>query len=663
MRHVIKVLSLLIVLGLYMKAQAQNPSFSCDIISQTVQSTSSTIHYGGEYITSTGVLRVLVIFLRFAGDTETSANWPNPAILSEWAQHFVDTANSPTGNYYQGTISQYFYQNSYGKLHIIGDVYYVTTDSSEDYFHRYAYSHNGHEARSIIETEIFNKLDSPPYNVDFRLYDHWTFGNYNHSNSPDAVLDMCWLITRNIHFNINARFDIGWAELDCPTLSKDGIIIQTGFPGSGIGIFEDHINRPVNASVPPWGRYPIVNQVAHEMTHYFFGYNHFADMSLYLDMTHRRTSSSLRYYAGGWEGVYSGYEKWRLGWLQPTTITANSDNVALWDLATTSDSTKNRLLKIDIPGTNQFFLIENRSWISPFEARYSLYNEDRGLLRPGILVYHIIQEDDWLAATQVQKIDADGRFRWKMVYHGSNPNDMTDDVIDKDVSDRVNGYSETEAIHIAGYSSEKWTAEYHPNASNPYSGGPYKGCIYYTDKFTECQVDHGDSLDIYQIGDVISPWSNPGSHQWNGTAFAPTTIGMQILSFNPANQTYTLAVRLTNAQELAPSKPQDVLAIFSNPSSVSITWSANTEPDISGYDLYRSIYYDGATLSYTKVNSSLLTSPTFTDNPSIPGGIPANKDIYWRYNVKAKDNQGNYSVPSKDFWLYVGKTVSGTISR
>jgi len=62
------------------------------------------------------------------------------------------------------------------------------------------------------------------------------------------------------------------------------------------------------------------------------------------------------------------------------------------------------------------------------------------------------------------------------------------------------------------------------------------------------------------------------------------------------------------------------------------------------------------------VNSSLLTSPTFTDNPSIPTGIPAGKDVYWRYNVKAKDSQGKYSVPSEDFWLFIGKSVSRTYS-
>jgi hypothetical protein len=196
---------------------------------QENQSTTGPITFGGSDITSTGVLRVLVIFVRFAGDTETSATWPNPAVLPEWAQHFVDTAYSPTGNYYQGTASHYFYQNSYGKLHIIGDVYYVTTDSSEDYFHRYAYSNRDVSTRGIIETEIFNKLDNPPYNVDFRRYDNWTKDEFPQKNKPDGSLDMCWFFTRNLHKDNSqghANFSIGEAVLDCPSITKDGILIK-----------------------------------------------------------------------------------------------------------------------------------------------------------------------------------------------------------------------------------------------------------------------------------------------------------------------------------------------------------------------------------------------------------------------------------------------------
>jgi len=73
------------------------------------------------------------------------------------------------------------------------------------------------------------------------------------------------------------------------------------------------------------------------------------------------------------------------------------------------------------------------------------------------------------------------------------------------------------------------------------------------------------------------------------------------------------------------------------------------------------VYWEGASLSYSKRNTSLLTSPNFTDDPTPPGGIPNDKDVYYRYHAKAKDSQGLYSVASEDFWFYMGRSTSGSI--
>lgn len=624
------------------------------------------IHFGGRYITSAGIMRVLVIFVRFAGDKETSATWPDPDVLPDWARHLVDSEYRPDGNYYRGMVSHFFYENSYGKLHIIGDVYYVTTDSVEDYYHRLAYRPltDPVRARSAIEMEAFNKLDRPPYNVDFRRYDNWTFGpSFNHSNRPDSTLDMCWIFTRNLHNDDSpgrASFRIDWALLDCPSQRRHGILIKGydySLPCSGIGMFADHLNWKINTSSAPNGGYSVVNVVAHEMTHYFYGSGHFADLFSVADLRPNRSTSNMKTYADGFRSEYSGYEKWRLGWLQPTTITSDGDKYVLWDLASTMDSTKDRLIKIDIPGSNQYFLIENRQWISPFEPRYNETSGPYGNLRPGILIYHMIRERDNLPACQVQKINADGRFRWKMIYHGPNDRDWTDDVIAKDIADRERGYTESERIHIQGYPRESWFAEWHPSAKTPYGGGPYK-TIYSHNGLYETGDLQGDSLDLYQAGDVLTPWSNCASHRWDDTIFAATTIGVEVHSYNSANRTYTLSIRLRHPEELAPSRPQDVHATFIESNSVLIGWSRNIEPDMAGYDLYRSIYYDGATTAYVKVNPTLLTSTTFIDTPNIPGGIPSDKDVYWRYNVRAKDRQGKYSKPSEDIWLFIGKNRS-----
>jgi len=618
---------------------------------------ATTIQYGGKFITSTGVLRVLVVYIRFARDNETSPRWPDPNVLPEWAQHIVDNTYSPTGNYYAGTVSNYFYVNSYGQFHVIGDVYYVTTDNTEDYYHQYASSTSPEAARGLIEMEVLNKLDNPPYNVDFNNYDNWKkLGDFNNPAGKDYKLDMCWFITRNLHKDDSpnhASFDIGHAVLDCASHERDGVTIDAGdgnsYSGSsGICIFADQMNKPIYCNDQLAGKYSNVNVIAHEMSHHFFGAYHFA--------VDGPENIGLRTYVGGWASTYSGYEKWRLGWLQPTTITANGDNYSLSDIVTTTDNTKARLYKINIPETEQFFLIENRQWINPFfEPHYVINGGPTCLLIPGILIYHIIQENDFFAYTDVKKVNANGRYIWKMLYHGSD-GDWQGDVIDKDHADRENGFSESDMININDYPFLSWKAEWHPNTKTPYGGGPYmnsysQGGVYETG--VEDNISH-----IYQVGDVLTPWSNTASHQWNGNSFSPSTIGLQVMSYNLTDGSYTLAIRLTNPEDIAPSKPQDVHASYINQNTIIVSWIGNIDPHMiqtgnHHYDIYRSLYYDGCTPSYDKINTT--TSTSFTDNPpDIPPGIPSDKDVYWSYDVKAIDNTGKFSIASEDARVFIG---------
>lgn len=355
----------------------------CNMVPSLGESEAQSIQYEGKYITSTGTLRVLVVIIRFADDNETSSIWSNVNVKPAWIENFVNTNYSPTGAYYPGTVSDYFFQNSYGNLHIIGDVYYITLPQNESYYHEYAYNNNSADlARGLIQMEALNILDNPPHNVDFSLYDNWNFLDiYNVQSGQDNILDMCWLITRNLH-DSNLPPDqlplgAGWAGLDCSTHFRDGITIKSGgsyisttFPNSGITIFRDLINYGINPLTYQYGNFTNVNIVAHEMTHHFFGGGHFSDGKRFLNLNSRYASNMLSY-VGGWMGEYSGYEKWRLGWMTPHLISTDNDYV-LWDLAsTTTDPSKKRLLKINIPGTTQFYLIENRSWISTYESRYN----------------------------------------------------------------------------------------------------------------------------------------------------------------------------------------------------------------------------------------------------------------------------------------------------
>jgi hypothetical protein len=47
-------------------------------------SISPAVNYGGRYVTSTGTLRVLMVWIRFADDNEPSTTWPDPNALPDW---------------------------------------------------------------------------------------------------------------------------------------------------------------------------------------------------------------------------------------------------------------------------------------------------------------------------------------------------------------------------------------------------------------------------------------------------------------------------------------------------------------------------------------------------------------------------------------------------
>jgi M6 family metalloprotease-like protein len=651
------------------KSSAQDYIKSCDMVPLPEESEVQSVQYKGKYITSTGTLRVLVVIIRFADDNETSSIWPNVTIKPDWIENFVNANYSSTGNYYPGTVSDYFYQNSYGNLHIIGDVYYVTLPQNESYYHEYAFNNSATAARGLIEMEALNIIDSAPYNVNFALYDNWKYlSNYNTISGQDGVLDMCWLITRNLHdqnySQNNYKIGAGWAGLDCATHTRDGVTIKTGgepndwvLPNSGITIFRDLINYGINPLTYQYGNFTNVNIVAHEMTHHFFDSGHYADGNRFLNLNSRYASNMLSY-VGGWMGEYSGYEKWRLGWTTPTSISADGDYV-LWDLSTTpTDPIKKRLYKITIPGTSQFYLIENRSWVGTFESRYNMYGGPDAILKPGILVYQVVAEPDIFYITPVFKLDADGRYKWKIIYHGSDNSNMWDDVIEKDYPDRLNGYSETEYIFIDNYSNQKWRAEWHPNTLTPYNGGDYMA-TYSNNGQIETTDWTGDYLDIFGVGEVISPWSNPGSHKWTATGFAQTNIGLEILSFNTANSTYTLRVRLSNPIELSPSKP--FLGAFHAGDGpiyygwAYLAWGADywdgqpIESDINWSELQRKISDYGTWQTvYTGPNrhwsdNSIIYDPEHGDTP-----------VYFR--VRVRDNQNLWSVWSD---LFDTRTFTG----
>lgn len=68
-----------------------------------------------------------------------------------------------------------------------------------------------------------------------------------------------------------------------------------------------------------------------------------------------------------------------------------------------------------------------------------------------------------------------------------------------------------------------------------------------------------------------------------------------------------------------------------------VQWSANGEPDLAGYHVYRATAQNG---TYTRVNATMVTGTQFTDT-----AVPAGTDQLW-YKVTALDVSGNESARS-----------------
>jgi hypothetical protein len=72
---------------------------------------------------------------------------------------------------------------------------------------------------------------------------------------------------------------------------------------------------------------------------------------------------------------------------------------------------------------------------------------------------------------------------------------------------------------------------------------------------------------------------------------------------------------------------------YDNNGQVVMQWVANTDPDLEGYNLYRATQSGGP---YTKINTSLITTNTYTDTDTVDGTT-------YYYVVTAVDHVGNES--------------------
>jgi fibronectin type 3 domain-containing protein len=114
------------------------------------------------------------------------------------------------------------------------------------------------------------------------------------------------------------------------------------------------------------------------------------------------------------------------------------------------------------------------------------------------------------------------------------------------------------------------------------------------------------------------------------------TGGAQVESLN------SNAVSVSPQDVFAPAAPERPSIAAPEPSSgrLAIFFAANKETDIAGYNLYRSTVPDLPKQNWTRLNQTLLTRTTFTDDK-----VESGKTYY--YYVTAVDKAGNVSPPSE----------------
>ncbi|MBI4482781.1 MAG: hypothetical protein HY652_07820 [Acidobacteria bacterium] len=155
--------------------------------------------------------------------------------------------------------------------------------------------------------------------------------------------------------------------------------------------------------------------------------------------------------------------------------------------------------------------------------------------------------------------------------------------------------------------------------------------------FLVYRSERGDEFPDVPLSDSLlsSPWFRDTAFQFGHRYFYRVVL---VARQNPLVRTEASeSLQVDPKDVFAPKAPSGLTAVTDGTTAI-LTWTENSEPDLSGYRLYRS---EGSGAGHRTVQQGLLVRPYYRDE-AVEGG-----KTYF-YVVTAVDQAGNESAPAQE---------------
>ncbi len=562
---------------------------------------------GGRHITARGTLRILLVFASFPDDSTPNPYWPvRQSPLSMTGFLDPDTLTASAGSF---NLTNYFRQMSLGQFHLIGDAIWVESHHSKT---EYA---NGAYGRANTDV-LVGQVDSL---IDFRLYDAWTnSADYTNSNEPDGLVDMIVMVWRTAQFPYIGEASLGRK----PTIILDGVRIGMGFPedlqnpvGSGITCEYRSVDTPEK----------VMRTIAHELGHWLLGGPHPYNGDVIGD---KHSYWGILCDGNRLASCMNSYEREQLGWITIPIVQSDSSYI-LPDYLASGVSLKYH------PANGsplEYFYFENHQRHSVFDD-VSLNQDDKGL-------WILHQQGPYQDMDNLRIEPSDGRWSW--VDHGLAGScfGQTLPLFEKGEPAVRTGRSHRDMIPTQ-VTEANWLTSLRTFGDTIECGQFFAG-----EGFTGAFDTTGNA--------VFSPYSNPSSNTWDGSADGLT---IDVLRNDSGNLTL-------HASEGSNESPPAKRYLGVNPATgvlqgnaVQLAWGMQwadgqaLEPGVSAAELQRRVrpgdpwvtLYEGASMQWT--DSTMLFDSAGANTVS--------------YRTRVKSAAGTPSLWSNILFLRVASTPSG----